>query len=136
MCWQKDCVLPHQKLFLVKIDQLSIVLENDGVDTTSITVKVQTSTTNAASEVYSLAEDTLNVTSTSKVFYLEERTDGYYQINFGDGVLGKQLEVGNIVIVDYIACNGAAVMESTIFLAHQFNWIGGKHIWFYKVCFC
>ena len=85
-----------------------IVLENDGVDTTSITVKVQTSTTNAASEVYSLAEDTLNVTSTSKVFYLEERTDGYYQINFGDGVLGKQLEVGNIVIVDYIACNGAA----------------------------
>ena len=85
-----------------------VVLENDNVDTTSITVKVQTSTTNATSEVYSLAEDTLNVTSTSKVFYLEERTDGYYQINFGDGVLGKQLEVGNIVIVDYIACNGAA----------------------------
>ena len=84
-----------------------VVLENDGVDTTSITVTVQTSTTNSASENFTLAEDTLNVTSTSKVYYLEERTDGYYQINFGDGVLGKQLDVGNIVIVEYIACNGA-----------------------------
>lgn len=84
-----------------------VVLENDGVDTTSITVTVQTSTTNSASENFTLAEDTLNVTSTSKVYYLEERTDGFYQINFGDGVLGKQLDVGNIVIVEYIACNGA-----------------------------
>ena len=85
--------------------QASIVLENDNVDTTTITVKVQTSTSNFNSETFTVANDTLDVTSTSKIFYLEERTDGYYQIVFGDGILGKQLDVGNIVIVDYIVCN-------------------------------
>ena len=73
-----------------------IVLENDNVDTTTITVKVQTSTSNFNSETFTVANDTLDVTSTSKIFYLEERTDGYYQIVFGDGILGKQLDVGNI----------------------------------------
>ena len=82
-----------------------IVLENDNVDTTTITVKVQTSTSNFNSETFTVANDTLDVTSTSKIFYLEERTDGYYQIVFGDGILGKQLDVGNIVIVEYVVCN-------------------------------
>lgn len=85
-----------------------VVLENDNVDTTTITVKVQTSVTNLATQTYTLANNVLDVNSDSKVFYLDERTDGYYQISFGDGVLGRKLEVGNVVIVNYVVCNGAS----------------------------
>lgn len=84
-----------------------IVLENDNIDTTTIRVKVQTSTRNASTETFNIVDNVLDVTSTSKVFYLDERTDGHYQIVFGDDVLGKSLEVGNIVIVDYVVSNGA-----------------------------
>ena len=84
-----------------------IVLENDNVDTTTIRVRVQTSVSNSATETFSVVDNVLDVTSTSKVFYLEERTDGYYQIAFGDDILGKKLEVGNIVIVDYLVTSGS-----------------------------
>lgn len=84
-----------------------IVLTNDNVDTTSIRVRVQTSANNNATETFTFADNVLEVTSISKIFYVEERTDGYYQVEFGDGVLGKQLDVGNIVIVDYVVSSGA-----------------------------
>ena len=85
-----------------------VVLINDNVDTTTIKVRVQTSISNNATETFTVADNVLDVKSDSKVFYIEERTDGYYQIVFGDNVLGKQLEAGNIAIVDYITTNGSA----------------------------
>ena len=82
-----------------------VILPNDNVDTTTLTVKVQTSNTNLNATPFALSEQITGVTSTSSIYYLEERTDGYYQVVFGDGVLGKQLDVGNIVICEYILGN-------------------------------
>lgn len=84
-----------------------IILQNAGVDTTTIKVRVQTSISNSFTETFSAVDNVLDVTSDSKVFYIEERTDGYYQISFGDGILGRKLQVGNIVIIDYIVTNGS-----------------------------
>ena len=81
------------------------MLPNDNVDTTSLSVKVQTSTTNLNATTFAKSETITTAKSTSAIYYLEERTDGYYQVVFGDGVLGKQLDVGNIVICDYIISN-------------------------------
>lgn len=92
-----------------------IVLVNDNVDTTTISVRVQSSISNSSTEVYTPVNNVLDVTATSKVFYLEERTDGYYQIVFGDGVLGKKLEVGNIVIVDYMTTNASLANGARVF---------------------
>ena len=39
---------------------------------------------------------------TSKVYFLQEVEGGRYEIYFGDGVLGKKVEDGNIIILDYI----------------------------------
>ena len=82
-----------------------IILPNDNVDTTTLTVKVQTSKTNLNATPFAFSEQITGVTATSSIYYLEERTDGYYQVVFGDGVLGKQLDVGNIVICEYILGN-------------------------------
>tara|TARA_B100000927_G_C16474848_1_gene473009 strand:- start:4671 stop:6605 length:1935 start_codon:yes stop_codon:yes gene_type:complete len=82
-----------------------VILPNDNVDTTTLSVRVQTSSTNLNATPFALSEQITGVTSKSTVFYLEERTDGFYQVVFGDGVLGKQLDVGNIVICEYILGN-------------------------------
>ena len=92
-----------------------VVLINDNVDTTTIKVRVQNSISNQSTETFTVASNVLEVTSTSSVFYIEERTDGYYQILFGDGVLGKKLEAGNIAIVDYIVTNGSLANGARVF---------------------
>ena len=83
------------------------ILPNKGVDTNTILVKVQQSIYSSIVNSYSLATDITQLTSTSKVFYLQETGDGYYEIYFGDNVLSYKPETGNIVIVEYIISSGA-----------------------------
>ena len=85
-----------------------ILLQNDNVDTTTIKVTVRSNTNSSVTDTYVFSDTILDVTSTSKVFYVEESTSGFYEVSFGDGVLGKKLEIGNIVTVEYIVCNGGA----------------------------
>jgi hypothetical protein len=83
-----------------------ILLPNNNVDTTTIQVTVRENTNSSVTETYVFSDTILDVTSTSKVFYVEEATSGFYEVSFGDGVLGKQLEIGNIVTVEYVVCSG------------------------------
>lgn len=84
------------------------VLPDEGVDTSTITVQIQKSVDNYSLETFELAQDSTAVTSTDPVYYLEENREGRYQISFGDGILGKALDDGNIVIVSYIVTSGDA----------------------------
>ena len=92
-----------------------VILPNDNVDTTTLTTKVQVSNTNYNATTFAHSETITGVKSTSTIYYLEERTDGYYQVVFGDGVLGKQLDVGNIVICEYIISNGTKGNGARVF---------------------
>jgi hypothetical protein len=78
------------------------------IDTSTLTVVVQQSTSNTYSEVYSLAEAYLELDPTSAVYFLQEGPNGNYQIYFGDGVLGKLLTDGNQIIVSYITTSSTA----------------------------
>ena len=74
-----------------------ILLPNNNVDTTTIQVTVKENTNSSVTDTYAFSDTILDVTSTSKVFYIEEATSGFYEVSFGDCVLGKKLEIGNIV---------------------------------------
>ena len=82
------------------------------VDTTTLKVTVQTSASNTTSETFVVSSDTTNVTSTSRVFYLEENPTGRYQIYFGDGVVGKKLTTGNLVKLEYLRATGTGANTS------------------------
>jgi len=84
------------------------IIPNDDIDTSTIQVIVQNSFTDTAQTIYTLAEDTLDVTDTSEVFFLEETAIGRYQIYFGDGVVGKKLTRNNLVIINYLITSGTA----------------------------
>lgn len=100
--------------FLIDANNVSgpLTIANAGVDTTTIRVRVQKSTTDLTVESYNLANSLLDVSSTAKAYFLEETLDGLYSIRFGDDVIGKKLTPGNVVIVDYITTNGAAANGS------------------------
>jgi hypothetical protein len=76
------------------------------IDTTTIEVTVQESSTNSSTTVYNSASNYLTLDSTSTVYFLQEALNGNYEIYFGDGVLGKLLSDGNIVNISYVATDG------------------------------
>ena len=96
------------------IDQ-RFIIPNDSVDTTTLSVKVQESSSDATTNTYTLATGITELNSTSKVYFLQEVEGGRFEVYFGDGVTGKAIEDGNIVILDYINCNRDAPNGATTF---------------------
>lgn len=82
------------------------VIPDTGIDTSTLQVMVQQSAENANQQSYILSQDATNVDSTALVYYLEENKDGKYQVYFGDGVVGKALTDGNIVVLSYLITSG------------------------------
>ena len=81
------------------------IIPNDNVDTTTLTVKVQNSSSDSTTNTYTLANGITGLDPTSQVYFLQEVENGRFEVYFGDGVLGKAIADGNIVILDYVACN-------------------------------
>jgi hypothetical protein len=81
-------------------------IPDSGIDTSTLQVLVQQSNENANQQSYILAQDATNVDANATVYYLEENKNGKYQIYFGDGVVGKALTDGNIVVVSYLITSG------------------------------
>lgn len=98
-------------------------IPNDSVDITTLKVVVQNSVSDSTSFVYSKVSDITGIDGTSRVYYLQENSRGKYEIFFGDGVLGKILEAGNIVKIEYIVCSGSAANTSST-ITQNFN-LGG-----------
>lgn len=89
------------------------VIPNQGVDTRTLQVSVQYSGTSSFSQSYTEVANIVNIDGNSAVYYLEENTEGFYQIYFGDGVLGRSLAAGDIVKMSYLLGNGANGNVST-----------------------
>lgn len=92
-------------------------IPDSGVDTSTISITVQSSSTNTAIETFSLATDSSNVITTSPVFYLQENRGEKYDIYFGNNVIGKSITNGNIVSLSYLITNGTAANKANNFVA-------------------
>lgn len=84
------------------------IIPNANVDYAHINVTVQTSATVNTATAFQEASDLLLANSTSPIYLVSEAYDGYPELKFGNGVIGKALENGNIVIADYYISSGAA----------------------------
>lgn len=86
------------------IDQ-RFLIPSDRADSTTIKVAVQNSASDTTSNTYTKATSITELDGTSKVFFLQEAEDGQFEIYFGDGVIGKALEDGNIISISYVVTN-------------------------------
>ena len=84
------------------------VLPNDGIDTSTISVKIRNSASDNTTTSYELVDNIIGITSTSNIYLLQETTDEKYELLFGDDVFGKKLDSGNIIDISYIKTNGKA----------------------------
>ena len=92
-----------------QIKNNKFVLSNGRVDKARMVVSVNS---DGVSETFALATDVSAIKSTTAVYYTQENEEGFTEIYFGDGVLGKQLLDGDIIsatyiMVDKLHANGA-----------------------------
>ena len=80
-------------------------IPSNSADTSTLKVTVQSNATDTTQSVYSLAGGYNSVASDSKVYFIQEGSDNKYEVYFGDGVTGKKLEDGNVIILEYIVTN-------------------------------
>jgi hypothetical protein len=86
------------------------------VNTKSIKVTVADSSSSTASKVYSLNSNVVNLDGTSEVFFLEEGRDSYYEIKFGDNIIGKRPLNGSTITIEYSKISsGSNVNGATVF---------------------
>ncbi len=94
------------------------LLRDNRADTTTLTVKVQTSSSDTTTSTYTEATDITQVGTASKVYFLQEVENGKFEVYFGDGVVGAALSDDNIVIMTYVVsnkseANGAAIFKNS-----------------------
>ena len=81
-------------------------IPNVGVDTNTLKVRVFESAGSTIFTEYKVANNILDIGSTDTVYFVNEMEDEKYEVFFGDGVLGKKLQNGNIVEMSYVVTNG------------------------------
>ena len=87
------------------LDQ-KFIIPNPYVDTSTIRVYVKGINDTGIGKKYSLVDNIITVNNTSEIFLIQEVKDEKYEILFGDGVFGKQLENGSVITVNYIVTDG------------------------------
>ena len=93
------------------------VLNNLNIDTRTLRVRVQSSSSDTTITTYTKATDITQLTAISKVYFLQEIEEGNFEVYFGDGVLSDKLSDGNIVLIDAVICNKAAPNGATGFVS-------------------
>ena len=84
-----------------------VIIPNTEVDTSTIRVFVQDNAETAEFNTFVESKTILNIDGSSKVYFLKELSSGQYEIQFGNGVVGAQLAIGNVVAIEYFVSKGS-----------------------------
>jgi hypothetical protein len=88
------------------VENQKFVLADPKIDTQHMSVKVYAAANTQISETFSRFESFSNISGDAPVYFLYENHQEFFQVEFGDGVLGKKLSASNIIEVEYLQTNG------------------------------
>tara|TARA_R110002153_G_scaffold118405_4_gene263163 strand:+ start:2394 stop:4208 length:1815 start_codon:yes stop_codon:yes gene_type:complete len=89
-----------------KVKNLKFEIPNKNVDITKIQVVVRDSATSTKKEIYTQFSELPGITGTSAIYFINENPNGFYEIAFGDNVLGKKPAPASQVEIKYFTTKG------------------------------
>ena len=99
------------KTFSFTVDSFDLLqyfeIPDSNVDTSTLVVKVKPNSSTTSYDIYTIAKNFVDISSTTKAYFLQESKDGKYEVYFGDGIVGKNLSAGNVVEIEWLSTNGA-----------------------------
>lgn len=78
------------------------IIPNIDVDLSTLSVRVQDSAGSSVFQSFNRVDTVVGVTGSSLVYYVKEIEGELYEIYFGDDTIGKKLQNGNIVNLEYM----------------------------------
>ena len=95
------------------------VIPSDRVDTSTIKVTVKQNAQSTQEDVYVLSTDVTTLTADSRIYFLTETEDQRYELQFGDNVIGRKLEDGEVINISYIRTHEGAANDIS-----EFDFVG------------
>ena len=97
------------KQFLVnKTSDQRFILDNPNIDASTITVFVKGINDTGLGREYHKVDNILNLNKNSEIYLIQEVQDERYELLFGDGYFGRELENNAVITVRYIVTDGEA----------------------------
>ncbi len=84
------------------------ILNNANIDTSTFEVSVRETEATTVAKKFVFSDTLLEITSSSRVYFVQEIEDQRYELIFGDGVFGEKLKALNYIEVSYITTSGEA----------------------------
>ena len=102
--------------YVVDLTQASrYKIPNLGCDTGSLRVFVQNSLTDGIRNQFQPSWTFSNIGPENKAYWIWEVDDLLYEVEFGDGVIGKKLYNDNVVQIEYLKTNGTEGNGASVF---------------------
>jgi hypothetical protein len=94
------------------------VIPDDTIDTSTAAVNVFDAPNGTAFNAYTPITSAVTVTAKSRYYAMSEAPNGYYELNFGDGIsFGAAPVAGNKIVVSYLSCLGGEANGAVTFTA-------------------
>ena len=83
-------------------------IPDSAVDTKTIKVQVfeSPSNPNGISDVWAEGSNYTQIGPSTNAYFLQEDFDESFSVSFGDGVVGRKLEAGNVITISYLVTKG------------------------------
>lgn len=103
--------------FTVDVNQKNqrYILDNANIDTTLLNVSVRPTAQSTSQTKFNLATNLIDITSQSKIFFIQEIEDQRYELIFGDNIFGFALSNNNFIEISYLITNGIDANGTTGF---------------------
>lgn len=85
------------------------IIPNNYIDADSVKVFVKDDNTATTSVQYERKNTIVGISQSDPIFFVEEIQDQQYEIIFGDDVIGRKLQNGEVVTIEYIVTAGGTL---------------------------
>jgi hypothetical protein len=98
-----------------EIENQKFQISDSNADTSSLRVRIQENQDSNAFDSYVKFTTLQEINSLSQVYHLQENSSGFFQIYFGDGIIGRKPVNDNIINLDYLVTDGEAANGANTF---------------------
>lgn len=82
------------------------VFPTPALDTSTLKVAIYENSTSNNVTLYNKITSIQTLNPQSEVYYIQEADGGLFEIRFGDGIIGKKVEAGNVIYVEGVETDG------------------------------
>lgn len=90
-------------------------IPSTAIDTTLLRVYVQDSISSTDITEWSRFDSIADLTSNTNAYFVKVNENGNYEVYFGDGIFGKSIVNGNVIMLDYVSTNGPVANGASVF---------------------